>query len=114
MKKVFLITLILFPLLTFAAEKSEPRVGHIEEKDVERISRRQKALHLSTFGIGPYWSSNVGQEHPLYGFSLGRAWEVSTIGEIKWDVMAAFNSHGFYSTTGIGFDYLPMTGEFSP
>lgn len=90
------------------------RVGEIEEGEVNRVARRQKSLSLSSFGFGPYGSSDVGQGRLLYGFSYGHHREVSTTGEITADLLGVFNGHGSFWHGGIGFSFLPLTTNVSP
>ena len=52
--------------------QGSPKVGEIEEGETEQVRRRIKSLALSSFGFGPFISSNVGSKHLLYGVSYGK------------------------------------------
>jgi hypothetical protein len=92
----------------------EMRVGEIEDGDVDRVARRQKALNHTVFGFGPFGSSNVGEKQMLYGFSYGKRWEVTTTGEISLDFLGAANGKGSLWNAGLGFNFLPSTSDISP
>lgn len=94
--------------------KGEAQVGAIEDDEVESVQRRKKALRLWTFGFGPFSSGDVGEDKMLYGASLGRHWEVSTVGEITADALGVMNGEGSLWNLALGFSWLPLRGELSP
>ena len=92
----------------------DAKVGDIEDDEVDQVRRRQKSLSLTSFGFGPFGSSNIGRGQMLYGASYGRHWEVSTIGEIVAEVKGAANGHAGFGAADLGFNIIPMTGSISP
>lgn len=94
--------------------KGGPRVGEIEAGEVDQVQRRRKSLNLSAFGFGPFISSNVGDKAIMYGASMGRHWEVSTVGEIVAEFSGAANGHGGLGNFGLGFNAIPLRDEISP
>jgi len=94
--------------------KGDAKVGAIEESETKKYQRRHEALSLTSFGIGPFGSSNVGESELLYGGTIGKNWEVSDIFEIRADFMGVANGKGSFWSLGFGPSWIPMTGEISP
>lgn len=94
--------------------QGEARVGEIEDDEVSQVERRQKSLHLTSLGFGPFGSTNLGKGALMYGASVGWHWEVTTTGEIVAEIVGAANGNGAMINGALGFNFLPLTGDFSP
>lgn len=95
-------------------QAGDSRVGNIQDDEVDQIQRRQKSLHLTAVGFGPFTSGNLGKGNLMYGASIGKHWEVSTTGEILAELVGAANSQGSMASGHLGFNFIPMTGSISP
>jgi hypothetical protein len=121
MKKYLLVTLCLFSLLLqstngFAQSPRthKPTVGDIQDDEIERIDRRVKSHSFTSFGFGPFGSSTSNEGGIMYGLSYGKTWEANETGEIRFDLQGAANSASQFFGLGLGYGYLPFTGDISP
>lgn len=97
------------------SRQGEPRVGNIEEGETGKFKRRFEALNLSSFGFGPFFGGNdVGANRVLYGFTLGKIYDLTENWEIRADLLGVFNSDGTYMTVGFGPDYIFTDRNLSP
>jgi hypothetical protein len=95
-------------------EKHKPTVGDIQDKEVDRINRRVVSHQFSSFGFGPFGSSTSNEGGVMYGLSYGKTWEANETGEIRLDFQGAANSKQQFFSFGLGYGYIPLTGDFSP
>ncbi len=94
--------------------KHKPRVGDIQDEDMDRIERRVRSRQFTSFGFGPFGLSTSAEGGVMYGLSVGRNWEASETGEIRFDVQAAANSASQYFGLNLGYGFMPFTGDISP
>jgi hypothetical protein len=103
-----------FGLRAEETEKHKPTVGDIHDNEVERINRRVTSHQFSSFGFGPFGSSTSNEGGVMYGLSYGKTWEARETGEIRLDFQGAANSKQQFFSFGLGYGFLPLTGDFSP
>ena len=122
-KFVLFFTSIVLSVTLSTNALAKKRAVYVDDEEEETVTRnddgsrsvqRHQSLDLWSFGFGPYTESNLNIDGMIYGFSIGRHFEVSDLAEIRAEAFTGINSDGFGLTATIGAALIPLTSEISP